>query len=182
MADLKTAKEFLIENFLWVLRRTRRLYVELAPADPQLKNLGREYGNFEPILLCISWADFLGGLYLGEEVADDRRRIMQWFRGPMAKQNSSYRTAADKLQSGYRNGLVHGFQPSWFHISYDEPSHHLELTSKTVKVDAPTLIDDMIAGVNDYAEQMISHPGRAHPHHGSLEAFNRTVTKNKIDI
>jgi hypothetical protein len=182
MADLKAAKAFLTENFLWILRRTRRLYVELAPADEQLKSAAREYGLFEPVLLCISWADFLGALYLGEAGANDRQRITQWFRGPMSKTNERYRTAASKLYSAYRNGLVHGFQPAWFHISYNEPHHHLEIIGETVKVDVSSLIDDMVVAVSDYAVQMNTQPDTKRPKHGSLEAFNFTIKELKMDI
>src|SRR3989442_8527465 len=125
MVNLNEAKGFLTDNFLCVLRRTRSIYVELARQDELLKSEGRAHGYFEPVLLCICWCDFLGALYLGEGKADDKRRIVQWLKGPMDSQNALYRKHASKIHQAYRNGLAHGFQPNWFNISYDERDHHL---------------------------------------------------------
>lgn len=182
MADLNEAKGFLIDNFLCVLRRTRRLYVELARQDQQLKSEGREHGYFEPVLLCICWCDFLGALYLGEGKGDDKRRIVQWLKGPMASRNKLYRKHASKIHEAYRNGLVHGFQPNWFDISYDEPKDHLVVNGKIIKIDVSTLIDDMIASVGDFASQLSDKSGGMSTRHGSLEAFNHAAKELKIKI
>lgn len=182
MADLDSAKRFLTENFVWALCRTRRLYVELAPTDEQLKSAGREYGNFEPVLLCICWSDFLGALFLGEGKADAKQRITQWFRSPMRKQNESYRNAAKKIYAAYRNGLVHGYQPEAFYFSYDEPDHHLEMKAGTLWIDVSSLLDDMIAAVEIFAANMTEQPGVSPAAHGSLEAFNKAAKELSINL
>ncbi len=53
------ARQFLLDDFLKVIRRTRFLYVETtSPGD-----IGQGY--FEPITLSLCWCDFLGALYCG---------------------------------------------------------------------------------------------------------------------
>ncbi|MBI2989547.1 MAG: hypothetical protein HYY45_22535 [Deltaproteobacteria bacterium] len=100
----------------------------------------------------------------------------------MAARNELYRKRASKIHKAYRNGLVHGFQPNWFHISYSEPTNHLAVTGESIKIDVPTLIDDMIASVKDFASQLYSKPGEVPPEHGSLEAFKHAAKELKIEI
>lgn len=166
---VNSAQGFLTKNLLWALKRTRRLYVELSPHDPGLPT-DRRIGFFEPVLLCLCWCDFLGALYLGEGFSNNERRIVQWFRGPMQKQNRLYRTQAGKIYRAYRNGLVHGFAPTWFYVSFDEPALHLaDFKKNGVRIDFPTLLDDLVWAVRSYAAHLKSRLRR----HGNVAAFNR---------
>lgn len=167
---LKTARGYLTGNIIWPVKRTRRLYVKLAPRDSGLPK-ARRHGYFEPVLLCLCWCDFLGALYFGEGIAADRRRIVGWLRGPMAKQNRLYRTRAEKIYKAYRNGLVHGFEPKWFYLSYNETGRHLtNFKTHGVRIDIPTLLDDLIKAIYDFAMHLQKS---RKPVHGSIKAFNK---------
>ncbi len=171
IATIDTARRRL-DDFLKILKRTKYLYVEISIP------LELSKGYFEPTLLCFCWMDFLGGLYTGNPSPNSKGRITAWLKSPyMLKANTSYKTQAKKLFEGYRNGLVHGYAPEVFHLSYGDVLGHLtESGPGKVKIEIPTLIDHLIASVEEFGKQLQSLPltKKGKPRPGSIEAFEQS--------
>ena len=95
--SLSEAKKFLDKDFLKAIKRTKYLYVERKPK----KSIG--YGFFEPILLCLSWCDFLGALYCGsgKEIRQgglgSTKRSNIFITDVLGKINPKYKTHVSEL-------------------------------------------------------------------------------------
>ncbi|OFZ67735.1 MAG: hypothetical protein A2V79_02635 [Betaproteobacteria bacterium RBG_16_56_24] len=101
----ESARQFLLDDFLKVIRRARFLYVETSPPD----NIG--HGFFEPITLSLCWCDFLGALYSGDGTMGNTERIKTYITEVLGKSSPRYKSAAKHLVSIYRNGSVHAYAP-----------------------------------------------------------------------
>jgi hypothetical protein len=170
--SLAEAKDFLEKDFLKVIKRTKYLYVERKPR----KNIG--YGFFEPILLCMSWCDFLGALYCGsgKEVRrgglGSTKRSKIFIEDVLGEINTKYKTSAEKLIKIYRHGTVHAYAPfKCFHIEVFSPEKHLEKSDKKLIVSIDAFLTDLIAGTRKFKKSL--HLNSTTLTKGSLLAFNK---------
>jgi len=170
--SLKEAKNFLKKDFIKVVKRTKYLYVEKKPR----KTIG--YGFFEPIILCLSWCDFLGALYCGSGKQQNKgglgnsERSKIFINEILGNINPKYKNASTELVKLYRNGLVHAFAPSGgFDIRIYDSSEHLNRNSNNkLIISIEQLVNDMIDSTN-YFEKLL-HLDSKTMSRGSLVAFN----------
>lgn len=180
--SLHEAQDFLKNDFMKNLVRTENLYVKTKPKN----EIG--HGMFEPIMLSMSWCDFLGALYSGDGLETreggigSARRSQNYIKEVMGKLNLRYVEASRELVKNYRNGLIHGYAPVRFHIRYGSSDEHLEQSGMGFKVDNPTLINDMIKSVILFSDLLTSN--NEAQVRGSLIFFNKgrseLLTKKKI--
>ncbi|HFD32886.1 MAG TPA: hypothetical protein ENJ28_09310 [Gammaproteobacteria bacterium] len=171
--SLKEAKEFLRKDFIKVVKRTKYLYVECKPR----KNIG--YGFFEPIVLCLSWCDFLGALYCGsgKQISKgglgNTERSKTFINEILGNINPKYKEASQELVKMYRNGTVHAYAPSGgFDIRINDTSEHLNKNNnKKLIISIEQFVNDMIEGTNYFAKLL--HLNSKTMCYGSLVAFNK---------
>ena len=170
--SLTEAKDFLEKDFLKVIKRTKYLYVEKKPR----KNIG--YGFFEPILLCMSWCDFLGALYCGsgKDVRQgglgSTKRSKTFIKDVLGKINVKYETYAEELIKIYRHGTVHAYAPfKCFHIEVFSPEKHLEKPDEKLIVSIEAFLTDLIVGTKKFKKSL--HLNSTTLTNGSLVAFNK---------
>ena len=169
--SLQDAEDFLEKDFMKCLLRTKHLYVETPPKNET------GYGMFEPIMLCLSWCDFLGALYCGDGLESwgggkgNTYRSQRYIEGVLGRINPSYANSSSELVKNYRNGLIHGYVPVRFNIMYGDASNHLVEDDKgLLRVDIPTLINDMIASVHLFSKSL---EAISFGLPGSLSLFNK---------
>jgi|GEM_PF-1947626 len=179
--SLQDAQDFLEKDIMKCLLRTKHLYVETQPK----KEIG--HGMFEPIMLCLSWCDFLGALYCGDGLEKwdggegSTNRSQKYVAEILGRVSSSYISSSSELVRNYRNGLVHGYVPVRFYIMYGDAKNHLvEDSGGLLRIDIPTFIGDMIASVRSFSGLLKTIP---YGMPGSLSLFNKgrdeLLTKKK---
>lgn len=160
------ARQFLLEDFLKVVLRTRFLYVEaLIPPT-----IGRGY--YEPVILCLCWCDFLGALYCGDGKMGHTDRSKRFIEEVMGHFNPSYRSVSGRLVKTYRHGPVHAFAPAGsFNIRTVDDAEHLKQAENPdyLIVSVKTLLDDLEKSVRFFAENL-KETGDARE--ASIRAFN----------
>ena len=169
---LSEAKTFLEKDFLKVIKRTKYLYVERKPK----KSIG--YGFFEPIMLCMSWCDFLGALYCGsgKEIIKggigSTKRSKVFIEEILGQINPKYKTRATELIKTYRHGTVHAYAPlKSFHIEIFAPEKHLEKSNNKLTVSIEAFLSDLITGTKKFKKSL--HLNSKTFERGSLVAFNK---------
>ncbi len=171
--SLKEAKEFLRKDFIKVVKRTKYLYVDRKPRQ----NIG--YGFFEPVILCLSWCDFLGALYCGSGKQQSKGGVGNTERSKifineiLGNIDPKYKEASLELVKMYRNGTVHAYAPAvGFDIRINDTEEHLRKNnSKTLIISIEQLANDMISGTNHFAKLL--HLNSKTNSYGSLVAFNK---------
>lgn len=166
---VEIAKNFLLEDFIKSVKRTRILYIEteLSP------DIG--HGFFEPIMLILCWCDFIGALYTGKgDWKDSSDRAEIFIKEVMNNINPKYAQSAKLLIKNYRHGSVHAYAPGGnFNILIDEPNSHLQQQHKphVLKVNINNLIDDFEKSIEWFANNLTdsNNPDEC----GSLAAFNQ---------
>jgi hypothetical protein len=173
---LADAKQFLLDDFIKVLKRTKYHYVERKPR----KSIG--YGFFEPILLCLCWCDFLGALYCGDGKSiregglGNTKRSEIFINDVLGAINPDYRQVSADLIKIYRHGTVHAYAPAGnFDIRVSDKVNHLKLQRGRVILSLEDLLTDMIKGVKLFAQTL--HLDSQSLSRGSLVAFNKARTE-----
>ena len=94
----------------------------------------------------------------------------------MADVNTAFRVRSEAIHKSYKNGLIHGYAPRGFFISYDRAEKHLEIETGQVILDVPTLLKDFVAAVGGFAKNL--HVDSAErPGHGTVEAMANALTE-----
>ena len=162
------ATEFLLKDFVKVIRRTRSLYVETEPVN----DIG--YGFFEPVMLGLCWCDFLGALYYGDGNLGNTERSKKYISGVLGAINPRYNSAAKHLVKTYRNGAVHGYSPDGnFNITLKDSESHL--TEKhnpfCLVISVNDFLIDLERSVKSFAENISNTEGKEGL--GTLESLNQ---------
>lgn len=170
--SLSEAKSFLEKDFLKALKRTKYLYVERKPKQ----SIG--YGFFEPVLLCMSWCDFLGALYCGSGKEIRRgglgstKRSEIFIEDILGEINAKYKIHAKELIKTYRHGTIHAYAPfNHFHINVFDSEKHLEKSNNKLFVSIEAFLSDLITGTINYKKSL--HLNSTTLAKGSLVAFNK---------
>jgi hypothetical protein len=149
---LRQAKDFLRKDFLKVVRRTKYLYVDKRPT----KKYGASF--FEPILLCLSWCDFLGALYSGSGLPrnkgglSDEKRMTAFIVDILGEVNTRYKGVSRDLVRVYRHGPAHAYAPAGnFHIAIRDPIQHLQKRDNRLIISLDDLLREMIAATKYFA-------------------------------
>ena len=170
---LRQAKDFLRKDFLKVVRRTKYFYVDRRPT----KQYGA--GFFEPILLCLSWWDFLGALYCGDGRPrhdgglSNEERITAFILDVLGSVSTRYNKAVSKgLVQVYRNGTVHAYAPAGkFHIATRDPTQHLQTSGGRLTISLDDLLADTIKATLYFAKVLKADSKSFKK--GTLVAFNK---------
>ena len=162
------AKDFLLDDFIKSVKRTRFLYLETEP-KPELG-----YGFFEPIMLILCWCDFMGALYTGKgewKEASERSEI--FIKEVMSKINPKYAQSSNSLVKNYRHGSVHAYAPGVnFNILINEPEDHLKQNHRphVLKINVNSLIDDFEQAIILFAANIKDSDTEEY---GTISAFNK---------
>ena len=169
---LRQAKDFLRKDFLKVVRRTKYLYVDRKPT----KRFGA--GFFEPILLCLSWWDFLGALYCGDGRPgyagglSNEKRMTTFIADILGFVNPRYKGVSRDLVRVYRHGTVHAYAPAGaFFIAICDPKNHLRKRKNQLRASVDDLLSDTIAATRHFASVLKTNPKSFKM--GTLVAFNK---------
>jgi hypothetical protein len=164
--SLDKARDFLRQDFLKALVRTRYLYVEAPPPiyGP---------GFFEPVVLCFCWIDFLGALYLGTGTSQKNERGVAFLDCVVAKINPAYAAVSAELLAVYRNGMVHAYAPAGqFDLRTADRVAHLSRTADhQIVISIEDLVEDLIESTCRYADELSDNDPLEKP--GNLAAFNK---------
>jgi hypothetical protein len=169
---LRQAKDFLRKDFLKVVRRTKYLYVKRRPT----KKYGA--GFFEPILLCLSWWEFLGALYCGdgrprhEGGRSNEERVTAFIVDILGSVNSRYKGVSRDLVRVYRHGTVHAYAPAGpFCITTHESGDHLRKRNDQITISLEDLLEETIKATLRFATGLKADPKSFRK--GTLVAFNK---------
>ena len=163
---VEMATEFLLNDFLKIIKRTRFLYVETEPDN----DIG--HGFFEPLILGLCWCDFLGALYYGDGNLGNTERSKKYISEVLGVLNPRYRSAAKHLVKNYRNGAVHAYAPDGnFNIILNHSEAHL--TEKhnpfCLVVSINDFLNDLEKSVVSFAESI----NATYDGFGTLDSLNK---------
>lgn len=155
-----------------MVRRTKYLYVDRKPT----KKYGA--GFFEPVLLCLSWCDFLGALYLGcgrprrEGGLSNEERMSAFIVDILGHVNPRYKSVSGDLVRVYRHGTVHAYAPAGtFHIATRDPRNHLQKRGNLLTISLDDLLREMIEATRHFAA-VLKTDSKSFKR-GTLVAFNK---------